>query len=121
MREIGAPAQVVWELLVNTDRWAEWGPSIRAVEVDGRLARGSEGRVQTVVGVWLPFRVTGYDEGTAWTWQVAGVPATSHRVDALGPSRCRAGFGVPWFAVPYLPVCAVALRRIEGRARERHA
>ncbi|MFN3216539.1 MAG: hypothetical protein ACE367_08600 [Acidimicrobiales bacterium] len=47
------------------------------------------------------------------SWKVAGVPATSHAVEALGDDRCRAGFGVPVAAAPYLAVCALALRRIE--------
>jgi hypothetical protein len=33
-------------------------------------------------------------------------------VEALGPDRCRVGFGVPWVAAPYLLVCRAAIIRI---------
>jgi hypothetical protein len=72
--------------------------------------------VTTAFGVTLPFEVTGYQEGARWGWTVAGVPATEHIVEPLGAERCRAGFGVPWLAAPYLVVCRVALSRLAGMA-----
>jgi hypothetical protein len=46
---------------------------------------------------------------------VAGIPATGHRV-VPDPGGCVVTFTVPWWAPFYLPVCAVALRRIERLA-----
>ncbi len=116
-REIEAPAEAVWELLVDLDRWPDWGPTVRAATLDGpALALHRQGRVQTAAGPWLPFRITDFEEGRAWSWAVAGIPATEHRVDPLGPHRCRAQFGAPWAAAPYLAVCAVALRRLDALA-----
>jgi hypothetical protein len=47
-------ASSAWELLVDTQKWSQWGPSVRAVELKGgRLSRGSHGRVQTPFGVPL--------------------------------------------------------------------
>jgi uncharacterized protein YndB with AHSA1/START domain len=115
-RAIDAPAGTVWELLVDPARWPAWGPTVRGAELDGALALGARGRVQTALGVWLPFEVTRFEDGRAWSWAVAGVPATDHTVDPLDGGRCRAGFGVPWVAAPYLGVCAVALARIDALA-----
>lgn len=116
-REIAAPASAVWDLLVDPDRWPAWGPSVRAVELDApSLAKGTRGRVQTAIGVWVPFEITAYDESRAWSWEVVGVPATDHRVDVIDERRCRAGFGVPWIATPYLAVCAIALGRLDRLA-----
>lgn len=47
---------------------------------------------------------------------VAGVPATDHTVESLGPDRCRVSFGAPWVAVPYLAVCRLASSRLDGLA-----
>lgn len=107
---------VAWELLVDPAHWPDWGPSVTAVDVaDGRLRAGSTGRVRTAVGVWVPFRVTEFDDGRAWSWSVAGVPATTHTVEPL-PGGCRVSFGVPAVAAPYALVCRAALQRIEALA-----
>jgi len=74
------------------------------------------GRVQSAAGLWLPFAITHWEPGRAWSWRVAGVPATGHRVDPLGPRRCRVSFLIPRWAPFYRPVCRLALRRLAARA-----
>jgi hypothetical protein len=118
-RDIAAPATVVWRLLIDTREWPQWGPSVRAVDSPQRLiGPGLRGRVQTAAGLWLAFEITGWEPDRAWAWRVSGVPATGHRVDALGPERCRVSFLIPGWAPFYRPVCRAALRRISDRARQ---
>ena len=115
--EIAAPARQVWTLLTDTHAWSSWGPSVRDVECDERfIGANSRGRVQTAIGIWLPFEVTALDPGEYWSWKVAGIPATGHRVTALGDDRCQLSFEVPTLAAPYLAVCGVANRRIREMA-----
>lgn len=115
-RTIAAPLPVAWTLLVSVDRWPQWGPSIRAVETESaHIALGSRGTIVTVFGARLPFEVTELTPNRSWSWRVAGVPATSHRVQPGGHGT-RVTFGVPWWAAPYLAVCAIALRRLERLA-----
>ncbi|MCU0974734.1 MAG: SRPBCC family protein [Steroidobacteraceae bacterium] len=112
-RQIEASADLAWNLLVDTVRWPEWGPSVRAVDCPRRfVGPGATGRVKTSVGPWLGFQITEWEEGSYWRWRVAGVPATGHRVIARGPADCEVVFEVPRWAPFYLPVCAAALRRI---------
>lgn len=114
---IDAPASVVWRLLTDISCWPQWGPSIRSVTCDqSTLTASSRGAVHTIIGLTLPFEVTAFDDGVAWSWSVAGVPATDHSVHSLGDDRCILTFGVPLIALPYLAVCRVALRRIDGLA-----
>ncbi len=118
-RFVPAAPEVVWDLLVDTTRWPEWGPSVTAVELDhdgSRIRATSTGRVRTAVGVWVPFRITDFDDARRWSWVVAGIPATTHTVDPA-PGGCRVGFGVPLLAAPYTLVCRVALERIDRLAR----
>jgi hypothetical protein len=113
--EILAPTAAAWDLLTDTSRWPEWGPSVTRVDsTEQYIGPGSSGRVLTVVGVWLPFRVTEFVAGQRWDWEVAGIPATGHRVEPLGPDRCRVTFEVPLLATPYLAVCRVAAHRIRN-------
>ncbi len=120
-REVAAPAARVWDLLVDTTRWSAWGPTVAGAEIraggDGtRIGPGATGRVRTSLGPSLPFEVLRFDEGRRWTWSVAGIPATGHRVEPVGDDRCRVVLEVPAWAAPYLLVCRVALRRIEALA-----
>lgn len=109
---IEAPAEEVWQLLIDPDAWPRWGPSVLAGQVDGqRFDAGATGRVRVPPGLWLPFEVTHFEPGTYWAWKVAGVPATGHRVTPTS-SGCRVAFETPWWAPGYLAVCAIALRRI---------
>jgi uncharacterized protein YndB with AHSA1/START domain len=114
-REIDAPASVVWDVVVDLDQWPSWGPSVRSAQLDGggrRLSEGATGSVTTPVGVSVPFVVTEWADAERWTWDVAGLPATTHVVRSTGRESCRLTFAVPWFAAPYLAVCRVALGRI---------
>ena len=114
-RKIPAPPEAVWDVLVDIAAWPLWGPSVRNASLyDGasQLGLGVRGEVWTAVGVRMPFVITEFDPGRRWSWSVAGVPATGHQVSAAA-AGCRARFEVPWWATAYLPVCAVALRRID--------
>ena len=116
-REIDAAAETVWRLLVDTATWPAWGPSIRAVKLDGdELRLGSTGTVRTVAGVRLPFEITRFEPGSSWSWSIATINATCHIVEPLGPRRCRVRFCVPWWAAPYLAVCRRALIRLDALA-----
>jgi hypothetical protein len=118
-RRIPARSEVVWEVLIDTRQWSTWGPSVAGAEIDGggdRIGAGTTGRIRTAVGLALPFRVTTWEPGRSWSWSVGGVPATTHRVEPDGSDACRLVFGVPWWAPPYLAVCALALPRIERLA-----
>jgi len=112
-RIVDARAADAWSLLIDTERWPRWGPSITRVECATRMLRATSlGRVRTTLGVWLPFEVVRFEDGHAWSWRVGGILATGHRVESLGPSQCRVVLEVPALGWPYLLVCRAALRRI---------
>ena len=112
-RNLDAGASRVWDLIIDTERWPQWGPSVRAVEcVDRYIHQGSRGRVQTSVGLWTTFVVTEFENERYWSWRVGGLRATGHRVDPLDEYRSCLAFEVPLLALPYAIVCKMALDRI---------
>lgn len=117
-RTVRAPAADVWELLTDTQHWPEWGPSVRAVTTSDRVIEaGTTGRVETPVGISVPFEVTTC-ESYVWRWEVARIPATGHRVEPLDDRRCRVAFEIPVLAAGYVPVCRRALERVATLAEE---
>ncbi len=117
-REIAASRQQLWNIITDTEKWCRWGPSV--VEVDcvmQQITAGSSGRVKTVVGVWLPFVITEYKESYYWRWKIGPVEATGHRLTKIADNKCLLAFDMPWWAAFYLPVCYLALQRIEDLCR----
>lgn len=125
--EVAAAADVTWNLLIDTRQWPQWGPTVTGVRLDheGHLLRPeSTGAVRTPLGLWLRFEVEDWvDHGVrtrSWSWRVAGVPATGHRVTELGQGRSRLSMGVPTWAPAYLLAVEVGVRRVRALA-ERQA
>ncbi len=119
---IPAPASVAWRLLTDTHAWPRWGPSVRAVDAPERfITAGMRGRVQTSVGLWLPFEITDWLADRNWAWKVAGIPATGHTVTPTGPEACRVTITIPAWAPFYVTVCRAALRKLDDLARDSSA
>jgi len=121
--DVAAPADDAWELLVDTERWSDWGPTVTAVRLDHaghELRADSTGAVRTPLGFWLPFAVEEWQESPdrAWSWRVAGLAATTHVVEETAPDRCSVRFGVPVWAPAYLAVVEVGLRRVRTLAQD---
>lgn len=118
-RAIAVPAPIAWRVLTDVALWPHWGPSVTAVQPPTLVMRaGARGRVRTRLGLWAPFLITSVVVGEQWRWRVYGVPATGHRVIATGAGHCRVWFDAPLWQAPYLVICVIALRRIDGVAQE---
>jgi hypothetical protein len=116
--DVDVPADVVWDVLIDTEVWPDWGPSVSAVDCERRyIEAGTTGRVRIADAVWLPFEVTSC-ESYRWTWDVAKIAATGHRVEP-GPDGTVVAFEIPPLAAGYVPVCARAAARIAELAAER--
>ena len=114
---IAAPAEKVWEILCDTQLWPQWGPSVQAVDCPQRyIAQGVRGRLQTPAGFWVGFEIDRFEPPYYWDWKVAGVPATGHRLTALGSDSCELSFEMPAFALLYALVCRRALKNIHRLA-----
>lgn len=115
-RRVGATREAAWELLTDTEQWPAWGPTVADVECDSRFIRsGTRGRLKLPFAVWVPFEVTACED-FRWTWQVARIPATGHRIEEV-PGGCRVCFEIPLLGAGYTPVCLRALETIEEMLR----
>jgi hypothetical protein len=116
-REIHASPRTVWPLLAEFRHWPAWGPTVTAVASDAdEVSPGVRGRVRTPVGIWLPFEITTVEVEKSWTWRVAGIRATGHRLDEVAADRCLVEFSVSFWLAPYGAVLALGLRRLQALA-----
>ncbi|MGD2098491.1 MAG: hypothetical protein PVG35_12980 [Desulfobacterales bacterium] len=103
----------LWDMLTDTMRWTEWGPTVKAVQSETRYIRaGSTGHVKTVFGFWAPFVITEWADRQYWSWHVFNIQATGHRMDIVDDKSCRLIFEVPLWATPYAIICKTAANRI---------
>ncbi len=106
---------LVWDLITDTTQWPRWGPTVKRVRFPERFIRkGSCGQVLTAFGIWLPFAIDEYEDVSFWSWKVATIKATGHRVQASETGGCYLWFEVPMVAAPYALVCQMALGRIKS-------
>lgn len=86
---VRAPAERVWELLVDVEGWPTWTKSMRRITrlADGPLAVGSRSRVTQPKGRPMIWTVTELEPMRNFTW-VAGQPGlafeAAHRIDDAG-------------------------------------
>jgi uncharacterized membrane protein len=68
--EIDAPAQLVWEVFSDVQRWPEWTASVTSlVGKDGaNLAVGKRFSIKQPGMSKLVWKVTEIDPGSLWTW-----------------------------------------------------
>jgi uncharacterized protein YndB with AHSA1/START domain len=112
-REFIASPESAWDLLTDTTKWRLWGPTVRSVTCSDRyIHKGSWGKVRTPIGLWVPFSITEYEHENYWTWKVAGIQATGHRLVQFNTDSCMVAFELPLSWLPYSIVCRIALKRM---------
>ena len=110
---LSAPLEDAWEILTDTNRWTDWGPSITSVDcADRYIKAGTQGKIKVYPGIWAPFVITSFKDRRFWSWEIWGIHATGHRVEPLDHFRCNLFFEVPALAAPYLLICWIAIRNI---------
>jgi uncharacterized membrane protein len=113
--EISAPAERVWLVMSDIERWPEWTASVSRVErIDpGPLAVGSRARIRQPRLLPAVWRVTELDPGRSFTWvtRSPGVRVTGQqRVEPWGPgSRAHLGLRFEGILGPLVARLAAAL------------
>jgi uncharacterized membrane protein len=136
---IDAPADVVWEVFSDVERWPEWTASVtRIVAVDGPgLAVGKRFAIKQPRMPKLVWEVTEVVPGSSWTWvqrSPGGLTVARHDViaesdnrtqvrqqlDQRGPLGALVGFLMRGMTRRYLDLEAAGLkaaseqRRVDG-------
>jgi uncharacterized membrane protein len=91
--DVDAPAERVWAVLRDVERWPEWTASVRSVRLlDGGLRVGARARIDQPRIPTTIWTVTALTEGREFTWEASG-PGTRttgrHGLEPVGPGSCR--------------------------------
>ncbi len=92
--DVDAPAEVVWDVFSDVERWPEWTASVtRLVALDGPgIEVGKKFEIKQPRMPKLVWEVTDVTPGRAWTWvqrSPGGLTVASHEVRPLGGGRAR--------------------------------
>lgn len=127
-RAVAAPAEVVWQILTDLERWPAWTRSMSKVEPDGRLAVGMTARVKQPRVPSVTWTVTEVDPGRSFTWEAsttglrtvaehvvadgaAGTSTVTLRIDTTGPAAGMVGLVFGRMTRRYVAMEADGLQR----------
>lgn len=90
--EIDAPAETVWAVYADVERWPEWADSVtEIVGLDGpELVVGRRFRIKQPRMPKLVWEVTALDPGVSWVWAQSspgGSTVAAHEVVSVGAER----------------------------------
>jgi uncharacterized protein YndB with AHSA1/START domain len=89
---IAAPADTVWAILSDVERWSTWTASITSVELDGPLAVGAKAKVRQPKLPPTTWTVSEVVPGRSFTWRATnpGSRATGeHEITPTGDRSCE--------------------------------
>jgi uncharacterized protein YndB with AHSA1/START domain len=127
-RAVAAPAEVVWRILTDLERWPAWTRSMSKVEPDGPLAVGMTARVKQPRLPAVTWTVTDVDQGRSFTWEAAapglrtvaehvvadgaaGTSTITLRIDTTGPAAGMMGLLLGGMTRRYVAMEADGLQR----------
>ena len=92
--DIDAPANVVWDVFSDVERWPEWTDSVTSlVALDGPgIGVGKRFAIKQPRMPKLVWEVTDVEPGRSWTWvqrSPGGLTKASHDIEALSDRRAR--------------------------------
>ena len=97
--EIAAPAERVWEVLTDVEKWPEWTETVTKVRRvdDGPIRLGSRAKISQPKIPETEYLVTALDPGRSFTWVATGPGVTTtarHAVEVLSGGGCRVTLAV---------------------------
>ena len=78
-REVAAPADRVWALWSDPGTWQEWNPNVTSMEMEGPLAVGRRGIMNTPAGQHHKMEVIDLQPGRSFVLETPVIPGSRFR------------------------------------------
>jgi uncharacterized membrane protein len=74
--EVAAPAEVVWDVLADLERWPDWNPDVKSMSIEGPVADGTRFKWKAGPGT-ITSTLERVERPTliAWTGKTMGISA----------------------------------------------
>jgi hypothetical protein len=117
--QVSAPAEVVWSVFTDVERWPTWTRSVTSIEaLDGSgLEVGQRFRIEQPRLPVLVWQVTATEPGRSWTWRATSAGARTdawHKVLPHGDAAAVVTQGIDQRGLVGF-VVGLALRRVTRR------
>ncbi len=66
-----APAEKIWAIWMNVERWSEWDTELRDASLEGKFTLGAIGKLTPKRGRVSEFRVSQFSLGQSYTFTIA--------------------------------------------------
>jgi len=89
---VHAPAERVWPILADVERWPTWTASVQQVELDGPLAVGAVARIRQPKLPPTAWTVTEVVPGRSFSWESrapGSLAVGEHEITPTGDASCE--------------------------------
>ena len=92
--ETDAKAEIIWKLWSNIETWTKWDRGIEKVTLDGNFMKGSHGKIKSVDGHWMNYRLIAVEPLKSFTNE-SEIPGTNtvirfiHMLQTLKKNRTK--------------------------------
>ncbi len=69
--ETTAPAERIWQIWTDVAHWKDWDTGLADAEMAGPFEKGAKGRITTLEGRKVKFKVVDFEPGRSYTYRTA--------------------------------------------------
>lgn len=64
-----AKASEIWQIWMDVSSWKDWDTGLKDAALEGELKLGAKGKITTLEGRKVPFKVVEFNEGKSYTYK----------------------------------------------------
>jgi len=66
-----ASPEAIWRIWTDVSSWKNWDSGLKEAQIEGSFVAGAKGRITTLEGRKVKFKVVEFEEGSSYTYRTA--------------------------------------------------